>query len=106
MKKIIYTTGAPAPIGPYSQAVQVDNVLYVSGQIPVDPESGELITGNIELESELVMKNLHAILSEAGGGFENVVKCSIFLRKMEDFQKVNAIYGHFFYQRSACQGNR
>ncbi|MFN3382498.1 MAG: Rid family hydrolase, partial [Runella zeae] len=78
-KKIILTAAAPAPIGPYSQAVLAGNTLYVSGQIPIDPATGNLVVGSIEDEAQQVMRNLEAILKEAGLGFENVVKTSIFL---------------------------
>jgi 2-iminobutanoate/2-iminopropanoate deaminase len=96
MKRIIYSSGAPAPIGPYSQAVLADQTLYVSGQIPIDPLSGELVAGDIGRETEQVMLNLQAILTEAGFDFNHVVKCSIFIRNMGDFQRINEIYGKFF----------
>lgn len=95
-KKIILTTAAPAPIGPYSQAVLAGNTLYVSGQIPIDPATGNLVVGSIEEEAQQVMRNLEAILKEAGLGFENVVKTSIFLKDMNNFGKVNEVYGQFF----------
>lgn len=96
MKRIINTTGAPAPIGPYSQAVLAGQTLYVSGQIPIDPASGSLVTGDIAGETEQVMLNLQAILKEAGFELRNVVKCSIFVRRMDDFARVNEIYGRYF----------
>ena len=96
MKEIIETTGAPAPIGPYSQAVKVGNHLYVSGQIAINPESGELEIDNIEDETKLVMKNLGNVLKAAGFNYENVVKTTIFLSDMELFPLVNEIYGHSF----------
>lgn len=95
-KKIILTATAPAPIGPYSQAVLAGNTLYVSGQIPIDPATGNLVVGSIEDEAQQVMRNLEAILKEAGLGFENVVKTSIFLKDMNNFGKVNEVYGQFF----------
>lgn len=95
-KKIIFTTAAPAPIGPYSQAVMVGDVLYVSGQIPIDPANGDLVTGNIENEARQVMLNIGAILKEAGLTYHNIIKSSIFLKDMNNFAKVNEIYGHFF----------
>ncbi|MDF7818230.1 RidA family protein [Runella sp. MFBS21] len=95
-KKIILTAAAPAPIGPYSQAVLAGNTLYVSGQIPIDPATGNLVVGSIEDEAQQVMRNLEAILKEAGLGFENVVKTSIFLKDMNNFGKVNEVYGQFF----------
>ncbi|WP_273213188.1 RidA family protein [Runella zeae] len=95
-KKIILTAAAPAPIGPYSQAVLAGNTLYVSGQIPIDPATGNLVVGSIEDEAQQVMRNLEAILKEAGLSFENVVKTSIFLKDMNNFGKVNEVYGQFF----------
>ena len=96
MKQIIETPGAPEPIGPYSQAVLQGNTLYVSGQIPVHPETGQLIKGGIEEETKRVMTNLEAVLNKAGMNFSNVVKCTIFLKDMNDFTKINKIYGSFF----------
>ena len=96
MKRIINSTNAPAPIGPYSQAVEVGGTLYVSGQIPIDPASGELVEGTIEEETQQVMKNLGAILSEAGLDFTSVVKCSIFVADMNDFAAINGVYGSYF----------
>ncbi len=95
-KVIIKTENAPAPIGPYSQAVWGGNTLYISGQIAIDPKTGELKSGDVEAEAEQVMKNLQGILEHAGLTFANVVKCSIFLSDMNDFAKVNAIYGKAF----------
>jgi 2-iminobutanoate/2-iminopropanoate deaminase len=96
MKTIINTPNAPAPIGPYSQAVLSNGTLFVSGQIPVDPAIGKVVEGGVEAQAAQVMKNLGAILSAAGMDFSNVVKCSIFLSDMGDFPKVNAIYGEYF----------
>ncbi|MCX2576105.1 RidA family protein [Pedobacter sandarakinus] len=96
MKKIITTTNAPAPIGPYSQAVQAGNFLFVSGQVAINPESGELNIGNIEEETHQVMRNLKAVLLEAGLSFDNVVKSTIFLSDMGTFAQVNEIYGQYF----------
>jgi 2-iminobutanoate/2-iminopropanoate deaminase len=101
MKKVILTPEAPAPIGPYSQAIQVGQQLFISGQIPLDPSTGELITGSIEEETTQVMKNLSAVLSQAGGDWENVVKVSIFLTDMADFAAVNNIYGSYIPEKSA-----
>lgn len=95
-KKNIFTTSAPSPIGPYSQAVLVGDLLFVSGQIPIDPATGDLITDNIEQETRQVMLNIGAILKEAGLNYHNIVKSSIFLKDMNDFVKVNEVYGHFF----------
>lgn len=96
MKKIIQTPNAPAPIGPYNQAVAVGNFLFISGQIAIDPETGDMIQDNISDESKKVMSNLNAILKQAGMSFENVVKSTIFLKDMNDFSKVNEVYGSFF----------
>jgi 2-iminobutanoate/2-iminopropanoate deaminase len=96
MKRIIYSSGAPAPIGPYSQAVLAGQTLYVSGQIPIDPVSDKLISGDIVKETEQVMLNLQAILTEAGFELGHVVKCSIFIRHMSDFTRINETYGRFF----------
>ncbi len=95
-KKIIYTEYAPDPIGPYNQAVLANGTLYISGQIAIDPFSGSIVSGNITDEAEQVMQNIKAILSEAGMTFKNVVKCTIFLSKMDDFAAVNTVYGKYF----------
>jgi len=96
MKKIIKTTNAPAPIGPYNQAVLSGNMLFISGQIAINPKTGELETTNLEEETKLVMENLKAILTEAGMTFENVVKTSIFISDMNNFAKINQVYGNYF----------
>jgi len=96
MKQIITTTNAPAPIGPYSQAVQAGNFLFVSGQVAINPENGELNIGSIEAETHQVMRNLKAVLLEAGLTFDNVVKSTIFLSDMGTFGQVNEIYGQYF----------
>lgn len=95
-KEIINSKNAPAPIGPYSQAVKTGNLLFLSGQIPIDPATGNLRMGNIEEETLQVMKNLKVVLKEAGAGFENVVKTTIFLSDMSLFSQVNEVYGKFF----------
>lgn len=96
MKRIITTPNAPAPIGPYNQAVQFSNMLFISGQVAIDPQSGELIMDSIQAESEQVMKNLKTILAEADMDFTHVVKTSIFLKDMNQFAEVNAVYGAYF----------
>lgn len=96
MKTIINSTKAPAPIGPYSQAVMHGNTLYVSGQIAINPATGAMETDSVEQETERVMQNLKAILNEAGMDFSHVLKCSIFLSDMEHFAVVNGIYGQYF----------
>lgn len=96
MKKIINTPNAPAPIGPYSQAVFAGNMLFVSGQIAINPQSGELNIDTIEEETHQVMRNIKAVLLEAELDFKNIVKTSIFLSDMGNFSKVNEIYGTYF----------
>jgi 2-iminobutanoate/2-iminopropanoate deaminase len=95
-KKIINTSNAPAPIGPYSQAVQVDNMLFISGQVALRPGTSELANADITEETHQVMKNLKSILSEAGMDFNAVVKTTIFLSDMELFGQVNEVYGKYF----------
>ena len=101
MKKIIKTTDAPAPIGPYNQAVLVGNTLYISGQIAINPVNNELDLSNIQDETEQVMRNLKAILEEAGMTFENVVKSSIFISDMNNFAAINKVYGKYFEEATA-----
>ncbi|MBT8223714.1 MAG: RidA family protein [Eudoraea sp.] len=96
MKQIINTSKAPTPIGPYNQAVMTGNTLYISGQIPLNPENGELVSGDIQEETHQCMKNLKAILEEAGMGFEQVVKTSIFVKDMHQFAQINEAYGQYF----------
>lgn len=101
MKKIIFTEKAPAPIGPYNQAVLSGNTLYASGQIAINPESGELITANINDETHQVMQNIAAILEAAGMTFENVVKSTIFIMDMNNFGAINTVYGSYFNEKTA-----
>jgi 2-iminobutanoate/2-iminopropanoate deaminase len=96
MKTIINTNNAPAPIGPYNQATLAGGFLFVSGQIPMDPLSGEIISSDIKAEATQVMENIKAILTEAGLGFDNIVKTSIFLTDMQNFAQVNEVYGTYF----------
>lgn len=96
MKKIINTPKAPAPIGPYNQATLIKDTLYISGQIPIDPATGELVAGDIKKETKQSMENLKAILDEAGMTFENVVKTSIFIKDMHQFAEINEVYGAYF----------
>lgn len=96
MSKIINTKNAPAAIGPYNQSVKTGNLLFVSGQIPLIPKSMELITESVEAETHQVMKNLKAILNESGLDFANIVKASIFCKNLEDFGRINEIYGSYF----------
>jgi len=101
MKTIITTSKAPSPIGPYNQAVLVNNTLFTSGQIAIDPVSGNLILDNIKIETKQVMENLKAVLKEAAMTFENVVKTSIFIADMNDFSMINDIYGSYFNNDTA-----
>lgn len=96
MKSIIQTNQAPAPIGPYSQAVQAGNMLFISGQIALDPATNKLISGGVKEEAQQVMKTLEAVLKTAGYTFENIVKTSIFLSNMNHFSVVNEVYGSYF----------
>lgn len=96
MKTIIKTDKAPMPIGPYNQAILVNNTLYASGQIAINPATNELISGNIKEETKQVMENLAAVLDAAGMHFSNVVKCSIFISDMNDFTAINNTYGTYF----------
>ena len=96
MKKIISTDNAPAAIGPYSQAVQYGDFLFVSGQIAFDPATGELVDGDIEVQAKRVLENVKAIIEAAGMQLENVVKCSCFLSNMEDFVRFNKVYESYF----------
>jgi 2-iminobutanoate/2-iminopropanoate deaminase len=98
-KKIIYSENAPEPIGPYSQAVLAGNTLYLSGQIAIDKKTGNLVGDSIENETRQVMTNLQEVLKSAGMDFSNVVKCTIFLRDMNNFPKVNEVYGQYFAQQ-------
>jgi 2-iminobutanoate/2-iminopropanoate deaminase len=101
MKKIIFTEKAPAPIGPYSQAVMVGNTLYTSGQIALNPITMELVLDSIEAETEQVMENLKALLDAAEMTFEHVYKTTIFITNMHDFSRVNAVYSKYFNEETA-----
>lgn len=101
MKKIIETPNAPAPIGPYSQAVLYEDTLYTSGQIAINPLTGDLVSGDISKETEQVMKNLGAVLEKAGMSYKNVLKTTIFIKDMNDFQKINMVYGSYFDEATA-----
>jgi 2-iminobutanoate/2-iminopropanoate deaminase len=102
-KQIINTSGAPAPIGPYNQAMRVGDFLFVSGQIPIDPATGELVQSGIQDETEKVMENLLAILKEGGMDFSNVVKSSIFLTDMKQFAQMNEVYGKYFAENAPAR---
>ena len=100
-KEIIYTKNAPEPIGPYNQAIKIGKTLYVSGQIPLIPGKMELVNGNLEKETIQVMKNLEAVLLKANMTFDNVVKTTIFLSDMDNFEIINKIYGKYFDPENA-----
>jgi 2-iminobutanoate/2-iminopropanoate deaminase len=100
-KKIIYTEKAPAPIGPYSQAILIDNTLYTSGQVALHPNTMELVLDNIETETKQVMENLKAVLEAADMTFENVIKTTIFLTDMGDFSNMNVVYSSYFDEKTA-----
>ena len=101
MKKIITTTKAPAPIGPYNQAVLTGNTLYTSGQIAINPETGELVLESIRKETKQVMENLKEVLAAAEMTFENVIKTSIFISDMNNFVEINEVYGQYFNEETA-----
>ena len=96
MKRIIRTSDAPAAIGPYSQAVEINGILYISGQIPVDPETGKITAGDITAQTKQVFKNIEAILSAAGYSFAEVVKSTCFLTDMTNFKAMNEVYGYYY----------
>jgi 2-iminobutanoate/2-iminopropanoate deaminase len=98
MKKIISTSEAPAAIGPYSQGVRVGSTIYYSGQIPLDPKTGQVVSGGIDVQARRVMESIGGLLKAEGLGFENIVKTTIFLADIGDFQAVNEIYGGYFKQ--------
>jgi len=102
-RKIINTDSAPAPIGPYNQAVQVGNMLFISGQIPINPQTGEIVKDGIQAETRQVMDNLKAILYKAGMDFSDVVKTSIFLMDMGSFAQVNEVYGNYFTENAPAR---
>jgi 2-iminobutanoate/2-iminopropanoate deaminase len=101
MKKIVNTSNAPAPVGPYNQAVLFNNTLYVSGQIAIHPATGALVMDNIEAETHQVLKNLGAILAAADLGYEDVFKCSVFVSDMNLYSRINAVYAEYFAEDTA-----
>ena len=101
MKKIIYTKNAPEAVGPYSQAILLGNTLYCSGQIAINPETNEFLNENIEIQTEQVMKNIKAVLNEAGFDFQDVIKTTCFLSDMNNFAKFNEIYAKYFISKPA-----
>ena len=107
MKEIISTPNAPAAIGPYSQAIKAGNLLFISGQVPLDPATGEVVEGDITVQTHRVLDNVKAILAEAGADFSNVVKTTVFLKDMNDFVPMNRVYAEYYPEncpaRSAVQ---
>ena len=101
MKKILFTANAPAPIGPYNQAVLINETLYTSGQVALNPATMELVLDDIETETKQVMENMKAVLAAADMTFENVIKTSIFIMNMNDFTRINSIYGRYFNEATA-----
>ncbi len=101
MKEVVYTSAAPKPVGPYNQAVKSENLLFLSGQIPVDPVSGKRVAGGIREQARQVFKNIAAVLEEAGSGFDRVVKTTVFLTDLGDFTILNEVYGAYFGSGSA-----
>jgi 2-iminobutanoate/2-iminopropanoate deaminase len=98
MKKVISTANAPQAIGPYSQAIEAGGFVFVSGQIPLIPATGELVEGSVEVQTARVLENLKAILEAAGSSLENVVKTTVYITNMDEFAKVNGIYGQYFQE--------
>lgn len=96
MREIIKTESAPAAIGPYSQAVRVGNLVFASGQIPIDPKTGEFVAGGVAEQTEQVMRNLAAVLEAAGSGLDRIIKTTVFLADMNDFAAMNEVYGRYF----------
>ena len=101
MKKIVRTDKAPLPVGPYNQAVVINGLVFTAGQIAIDPATNQLLPGDVETQTRLVMENLRALLNAAGASLERVIKTTIFLKDMNDFPRVNAVYGSFFEEASA-----
>lgn len=103
MKKQIHTAKAPAALGPYSQAIETDGYVFVSGQVPIDPSTGNITADTIEAQSEQVMKNIGAILAEAGLGYENIVKTTCYLADLADFAAFNGVYGAYFKENAPAR---
>lgn len=110
MKKEISTDRAPAAIGPYSQAIEIGNMVFTSGMIPIDPKTGELVTGSVEAQAEQAFQNLKNLIEASGASMEKVVKTVVFIKDMDDFAKINEVYAKFFAEpypaRSCVQAAR
>ncbi|MBY9000860.1 MAG: RidA family protein [Candidatus Heimdallarchaeota archaeon] len=98
-KKVILTENAPSPVGPYSQAIQAGEFLFVAGQIPADPVSGDIVRGDIQKATKRVMENLKAIVEEAGYSMDDLVRCRVYLKNMDDFKQMNEVYGSYFGEK-------
>ncbi len=103
VKEIISTENAPGAIGPYSQAIKAGNMVFCSGQIPIDPKTGEFVSADVAAQTEQVLKNLNAVLEEAGGDLNNVVKTTVFLADMNDFAAMNEVYARFFSENKPAR---
>lgn len=103
MKKIIYTSKAPAAVGPYSQAVEANGILFISGQIPINPETGKVVEEDITVQTEQVMKNIATLLDEAGYSFADVIKSTCLLSDMANFAAMNAVYGKYYAENSPAR---
>lgn len=101
MKQILNTSKAPSPVGPYNQSIRTGDTLYISGQIAINPATGNMEMGSIEAETHQVMNNLKAILDNAGMTFEDVVKCSVFVKNMQNYARINTVYAHYFDEDTA-----
>lgn len=99
VKKVIKTNNAPQAIGPYSQAIEFNNMIYTSGVIPIDPNSGELVEGDIVEQTKRVFDNLKALLDDAGSSMENIIKTTVFIKNMDDFTKLNQVYSTYFVEK-------
>lgn len=103
MKKVVSTDKAPKAIGPYSQAIEANGFLFISGQVPIDPSTGKLIEGGIQDQTEQVLRNIGAILTAAGLGFENVIKCTCLLSNMDHFPAMNEVYSRYFVENQPAR---
>lgn len=100
-KKIIFSEQAPKPVGPYHQAIKTGNLIYCAGQIPIDPKTGQIVAGDVSVQAHQVLENIKAVLSAAGSSLEKVVKSTVFLKDLNDFAKMNQVYGQYFKNETA-----